>query len=77
MNIVCVESLGIGRERFESLKAHYAAMGHTFTYYLDRKEDEATLADRMRDADVAVISNIKLPASVLSQCTKLRYLSRS
>lgn len=75
MNIVCVESLGIGRERFESLKAHYAAMGHTFTYYLDRKEDEATLADRMRDADVAVISNIKLPASVLSQCTKLRYLS--
>ena len=75
MNIVCVESLGIGRERFESLKAHYASMGHTFTYYMDRNEDEAALADRMREADVAVISNIKLPASVLSQCTKLRYLS--
>ena len=75
MNIVCVESLGIGRERFESLKAHYASMGHTFTSYMDRNEDEATLADRMRAADVAVISNIKLPASVLSQCTKLRYLS--
>ena len=74
MNIVCVESLGIGRERFESLKAHYASMGHTFTYYMDRNEDEAALADRMREADVAV-SNIKLPASVLSQCTKLRYLS--
>ncbi len=75
MNIICVESLGIGRERFESLKAHYAAMGHHFTYYMDRREDEATLADRMRDADVAVISNIKLPAAVLSQCPKLRYLS--
>ena len=75
MNIICVESLGIGRERFESLKAHYAAMGHNFTYYMDRREDEATLADRMRDADVAVISNIKLPAAVLSQCPKLRYLS--
>ena len=75
MNIICVESLGIGRERFESLKAHYAAMGHNFTYYMDRREDEATLADRMRDADVAVISNIKLPATVLSQCPKLRYLS--
>ena len=75
MNIVCVESLGISRERFESLKAHYSAMGHDFTYYMDRREDEATLADRMRKADVAVISNIKLPASVLSQCTKLRYLS--
>ena len=75
MNIICVESLGIGRERFESLKAHYAAMGHNFTYYMDRREDETTLADRMRDADVAVISNIKLPATVLSQCPKLRYLS--
>ena len=75
MNIICVESLGIGRERFESLKAHYAAMGHNVTDYMDRREDEATLADRMRDADVAVISNIKLPATVLSQCPKLRYLS--
>lgn len=75
MNIVCVESLGISRERFESLKAHYSAMGHDFTYYMDRREDEATLADRMREADVAVISNIKLSAAVLSQCPKLRYLS--
>ena len=75
MNIVCVESLGISRERFESLKAHYSAMGHDFTYYMDRREDEATLADRMREADVAIISNIKLPAAVLAQCPKLRYLS--
>lgn len=75
MNIVCVESLGISRERFESLKAHYSAMGHDFTYYMDRREDEATLADRMREDDVAVISNIKLSAAVLAQCPKLRYLS--
>ena len=75
MNIVCVESLGIPQARFEELKAHYAAMGHGFTYYMDRKEDEPTLVDRMREADIAVISNIKLPAAVLSQCTKLKYLS--
>ena len=75
MNIVCVESLGISKARFESLQAHYAAMGHEFTYYMDRREDEETLAERMREADVAVISNIKLPTSVLSQCPKLKYLS--
>ena len=75
MNIVCVEPLGISRDRFETLREHYASMGHTFDYYLDRREDEATLVDRMRDADVAVVSNIKLPASVLVQCPKLRYLS--
>lgn len=75
MNIVCVEPLGISQKRFEELKAHYASMGHTFTYYMDRREDEETLADRMREADVVVISNIKLPATVLSQCPQLRYMS--
>ena len=75
MNIVCVESLGIPQARFEELKAHYSAMGHGFTYYMDRKEDEPTLIERMHDADIAVISNIKLPAAVLSRCAKLKYLS--
>ena len=75
MNIVCVESLGIGRERFESLKEHYASLGHSFNYYMDRREDEASLVERMQSADVVVISNIKLPASVLSQCPTLKYLS--
>ena len=75
MNIVCVESLGISRERFESLREHYAAMGHSFTYYTDRREDEETLAGRMREADIVVISNIKLTAGVLQQCPNLRYLS--
>lgn len=75
MKIVCVESLGISRERFESLREHYAAMGHEFTYYMDRQEDEETLAQRMKDADVAVISNIKLTENVLKQCSNLKYLS--
>jgi D-3-phosphoglycerate dehydrogenase len=75
MNIICVESLGIPQARFEELKKHYASLGHTFTYYMDRHEDESTLIERMQEADIAVISNIKLPASVLSQCPKLRYLS--
>ena len=75
MNIVCVENLGLGREYFEGLKARYALQGHTFAYYLDRNEDEAALAERMRDADIAIISNIRLTANVLRQCPRLRYLS--
>ena len=59
MNIVCVESLGVPQARFEKLKKHYASEGHTFTYYMDRREDEATLVERMHDADVVIISNIK------------------
>lgn len=75
MKIVCVESLGIPQAGFEELKKHYASMGHEFIYYMDRREDEVTLTERMREADVAVISNIKLPATVLGQCHNLKYLS--
>lgn len=75
MKIVCVEPLGISQEHFEELKNDFASKGHEFAYYMDRKEDEATLADRMKDADIVVISNIKLPASVMAQCSNLKYLS--
>ncbi|MBO7100761.1 MAG: hydroxyacid dehydrogenase [Bacteroidales bacterium] len=75
MNIICVESLGISQAHFEELKQHYASKGHAFTYYMDRREDEASLVERMHEADIAVISNIKLPAAVLSQCANLKYLS--
>ena len=75
MNIVCVEPLGISQEHFENLKKEFASQGHSFKYHLDRKEDEVTLSNRMRDADIVVISNIKLPADVLKECTHLQYLS--
>lgn len=75
MNIVCTEPLGLSAGYFENLVAHYADLGHTFNYYMDRREDEASLVERMADADIAVISNIKLPASVLGACRKLKYLS--
>lgn len=75
MKITCVEPLGISREHFEELKKEFAAKGHSFDYYMDRKEDGETLAARMKEADIAVISNIKLPAAVLQQCPHLQYLS--
>lgn len=75
MNIVCAEPLGISQEHFEELKKSFASQGHNFTYYLDRKEDAESLVARMKDADIVVISNIKLPAAVLEQCPRLQYLS--
>lgn len=75
MNIVCVEPLGISKEHFEQIKNQYASMGHTFTYYMDRNESAQELIQRMKDAHIVVVSNIKLPAEVLSQCPSLKYLS--
>ena len=75
MNIVCVEPLGISQEYFEELRNEFANAGHAFTYYMDRKEDETSLIDRMHDSDIVVISNIKLSATVLQACPHLQMLS--
>lgn len=75
MKIVCVEPLGIAKEHFEELKKHYESLDCTFNYYMDRKEDPNTLVERMHDAEVVVISNIRLGAEVFAQCPQLRLLS--
>lgn len=75
MNITCVEPLGISKEQFRKTQSAFAAEGHNFNYFMDRREDEATLAERMKDSEIAIISNIKLGSAVLAQCPKLKMLS--
>ncbi len=75
MNIVCVEPLGISTEHFEQLHNEFATTGHQFSYYADRCEDEPTLIARMHEADIVVVSNIKLSSTVLQACPQLKMLS--
>jgi len=75
MNISVVEPLGISQSQFETLKAEFEAKGHTFSFFMDRNEDPDVLVQRMKDADVVVISNIKLSADVMQKCPNLKMLS--
>ncbi|MEE0895369.1 MAG: NAD(P)-dependent oxidoreductase [Bacteroidales bacterium] len=75
MKIVAVEPIGISRQRAEELVEIYAAKGCDFVVYPDRKEDEQTLVERMKDADVVIVSNIRLSREVLEQCPKLKFLN--
>ena len=75
MKIVAVEPIGISRQRAEELAERYAAKGCDFVVYPDRKEDEQTLVERMKDADVVIVSNIRLSRNVLEQCPKLKFLN--
>lgn len=75
MKIAVVEPLGISSNTFASLKAEFEGTGHQFAFYTDRKEDPATLVQRMHDAEIVVISNIKLSADTLAQCSRLKMLS--
>lgn len=74
MKIVAVEPLGMSENQAEQLRRKLSARNHEFVFYRDRKEDAATLADRMRDADAVIVSNIRLGADVLSKCRNLKFL---
>lgn len=75
MNISCVEPLGISEKDFLRLQSEFASKGHTLSFFMDRREDEVSLVDRMKTSDIAIISNIKLGSAVLSQCPNLKMLS--
>lgn len=75
MKIVCVEPVGISISLSECLKEKFSQFGHKFVWYSDRKEDAESLIERMHDAEVVIISNIKLEEQILSACPKLKMLS--
>ena len=75
MKIVAVEPIGISEERAANIALDLAARGHEFVCYRDRKEDAATLIERMKDAEEVIVSNIKVGSDILSQCPKLKKLN--
>lgn len=74
MKIVAVEPIGISEQRAAEIAADLAKKGHDFVCYRDRKEDACTLIDRMKDAEVVIVSNIPVRANVLEQCPCLKML---
>lgn len=75
MKIVAVEPIGISAGRAQEIRQDLANKGYEFVWYADRKEDAATLVERMKDAEVVIISNIPLREEVLTQCPKLQFLN--
>ncbi len=75
MKVVAIESIGINSDLAQEIKSQFAVLGHDFMFYMDRKEDNTSLIDRMHDADVVIASNIILREDVLSQCPNLKMIS--
>ena len=75
MKITAVEPIGITPALASQLGADFARRGHEFVCFPDRNENPEILAERMADADIVIISNIKLGAEVLCRCPKLKMLA--
>lgn len=74
MHIVLTEPLGISENALRALAAPLVADGHEFTYYPDKASHDVILAERLKDADIALIANRPLPESVLKSCPQLKYI---
>lgn len=74
MHIVLVEPLGITESMLHALAAPLLSAGHEFTYYPDKANDNLTLTERLKTADIALIANRPLPADVLKNCPQLQYI---
>lgn len=75
LKIVAVEPIGISKEKETELKHFFEKYECTFNVYYDRKEDKASLIERIADNDIAIISNIPLRKEVLEKCPNLKLLA--
>ncbi len=74
MHIVCVEPLMVTPEVMEELKSYYAELGHSCSVYQDRPGTQKETAVRIRDADVAVVTDLPMPRAVLEKAKHLKLL---
>ncbi|MGI6608550.1 MAG: NAD(P)-dependent oxidoreductase [Erysipelotrichaceae bacterium] len=73
MKISIIEPLGIRQNDLENLLSEISEK-HQIIYYNDRKEDENTLIQRCQDADIIVLTNIRISENILKKCRNLKYI---
>lgn len=71
--IVIMESLGISAEELAARKAPFEAQGHVFVDY-PKTTDPAKLIEEAKDADAMILANMPMPADVLRQCSRLKFI---
>lgn len=73
MKIVLLEELGVPNSTIEKHAEKLKGLGHTFCAY-PKNADPEIQAERSRDADVIMIANMPLAASVLDEAESLKFI---
>lgn len=74
MKIVILQSLGISAAKLASLQQSFEDRGHEFVAY-DDPADEATLKERVKDADALIVANMPLSGEVIAAAENLKFIS--
>ena len=73
MKIVLLESLGVPQEQIDGHRARLEAMGHSFEAF-EKNADPAVQRERSRGADVLMLANMPLDASVVREAENLKLI---
>ena len=73
MKIVLLEELGVSGQVMEKHAQKLEQMGHTFLAY-PKDADSKVQLERSKDADVIMLANMPLDASVVKEATNLKYI---
>lgn len=73
MKIVLLEELGVSGQVMEKHAQKLEKMGHTFLAY-PKDADSKVQLERSKDADVIMLANMPLDASVVKEATNLKYI---
>jgi len=75
MKIVLMEPLGVAAEKIDEMAEALRGQGHEFIAYDSIASDEKDMIDRAKSADVLMIANHPLPASVIDAADHLKMIS--
>ncbi len=75
MKIVFIEPLGMSENQVMQQCQSLKNAGHQIVFHDNRNEDEQTLIERAKDAEIIVISNIPLHKNFFEHCPNLRMVS--
>jgi len=73
MNVVIMESLGIGSEELEKLQKPFVERGCRFSSY-EKTADVERMIDQAKDADCMILANMPMPEAVLNACSQLKFV---
>ena len=75
MRIVAIENIGLTLAQITALSAGFEAIGHSFTFFENRSEDENSIIERAKEAEILIVSTIRLSERVIHSCPNLKMIA--
>lgn len=75
MRIVAIENIGLTLAQIAGLAARFEALGHSFTFFEDKSEEVINIIERAKDAEILIVSTIRLSEKFILACPDLKMIA--